>query len=81
MAFERFGPHTATTLSGSTRSASPLAARRLLFDIAAWYWPLAADWCWTCGADSWCTKMLTISAVHAYNVHTGSYVHAHYMGI
>jgi hypothetical protein len=51
------------------------------FEVAAWEWPLAADWCWDCGDDF---------AVYddpdhpgwylLYNVHTGVYVHAQYIG-
>ena len=51
------------------------------FEIAAWDWPLAADWCWDCGDD------LTVyeDSDHPgwyllYNIHTGVYVHVQYVG-
>ncbi len=52
------------------------------FDIAAWDWPLAADWCWTCGDDF----VLYEDPDHIgwyllYNIHTGLYVHTLYMGM
>jgi hypothetical protein len=52
------------------------------FDIAAWDWPLCADWCWMCGDDF----IVYDDPDHpgwylVYNIHTGLYVHALYMGI
>jgi hypothetical protein len=51
------------------------------FQIADWDWPLFADWCWDCGDDF----VVYEDPDHAgwyliYNVHTGVYVHATYMG-
>jgi len=51
------------------------------FDIAAWDWALCADWCWTCGDDF----VVYEDSDHVgwyllYNIHTGLYVHAMYMG-
>jgi hypothetical protein len=51
------------------------------FHIADWDWPLFADWCWDCGDDF----VVYEDADHPgwyliYNVHTGVYVHATYMG-
>ncbi len=52
------------------------------FEVAPWDWPVSADWCWDCGGDDF--------AVYddpdhpgwylVYNIHTGQYVHAQYMG-
>ncbi len=51
------------------------------FEVAAWDWPICADWCWDCGDDF----VVYEDADHAgwymlYNVHTGAYVHVTYMG-
>lgn len=51
------------------------------FDVAAWDWPLCSDWCWDCGDDF----VIYADPDHLgwyviYNVHTGVYVHASYMG-
>lgn len=52
-----------------------------LFEVAAWDWPLCADWCWNCGDDF----VVYDDSDHPgwymlYNVHTGVYVHVQYMG-
>jgi len=52
------------------------------FEIAAWDWPLCVDWCWTCGDDF----VVYLDPDHpgwylVYNIHTGMYVHAIYMGM
>jgi hypothetical protein len=54
-----------------------------LFEIAAWEWPLAIDWCWSCGGDDF---VLYEDPDHPgwyllYNLHTGAYVHVIYMGL
>ncbi|HVP37705.1 MAG TPA: hypothetical protein VMS93_00830 [Candidatus Saccharimonadales bacterium] len=51
------------------------------FEVAAWDWPLCADWCWDCGDDF----VVYDDPDHigwyiVYNVHLGVYVHAQYMG-
>jgi hypothetical protein len=51
------------------------------FEIAAWDWPLFADWCWDCGDDF----VVYDDPGHPgwyliYNVHLGEFVHAMYMG-
>jgi hypothetical protein len=51
------------------------------FEIAAWDWPIAADWCWDCGNDF----VVYEDPDHVgwyllYNIHTGAYVHITYLG-
>jgi hypothetical protein len=51
------------------------------FEIAAWDWPLTSDWCWNCGDDF----VVYNDPDHAgwylvYNIHTGAYVHAQFLG-
>ena len=51
------------------------------FEVASWDWPLCSDWCWDCGNDF----VIYEDTDHAgwyllYNIHTGVYVHAQYMG-
>jgi hypothetical protein len=53
----------------------------LYFEVASWDWALAADWCWDCGDDF----VVYDDPDHdgwylVYDVHTGAYVHAQYMG-
>jgi len=52
------------------------------FEVAAWDWPLCADWCWSCGDDF----AVYDDPDHAgwyllYNVHTGVYVHVQHLGM
>jgi hypothetical protein len=52
------------------------------FDVAAWDWPFCVDWCWDCGDDF----VIYDDPDHIgwyllYNIHTGIYVHAIYMGM
>jgi hypothetical protein len=52
------------------------------FEIACWDWGLAAEWCWDCGGDNF---VVYDDPDHPgwyliYNVQTGGYVHAEYMG-
>lgn len=52
------------------------------FDVASWDWPLASDWCWSCGED----YVVYDDPDHPgwyllYNMHTGQYVHAMFMGM
>ena len=51
------------------------------FEVAAWDWPICADWCWDCEDDF----VIYEDSDHEgwyllYNVHTGVYVHVNYMG-
>jgi hypothetical protein len=51
------------------------------FEVASWDWHECADWCWNCGDD----LVVYEDPDHpgwylVYNVHTGVYVHAQYLG-
>lgn len=51
------------------------------FEVAAWDWPLTTDWCWNCGDD----YVVYNDPDHVgwylvYNIHTGVYVHAQFVG-
>ena len=53
------------------------------FEIPAWDWPLAADWCWSCGGDDF---VIYEDPDHPgwyllYNLYTGAFVHVMYMGM
>lgn len=51
------------------------------FQIAAWDWPLFGDWCWDCGEDFVVYEDSTHPGWYlVYDVDTGQYVHATYMG-
>jgi len=52
------------------------------FEIASWDWDVASDWCWDCDGDNF---VVYDDPDHEgwyliYNVHTGVYIHAQYMG-
>ncbi|HYA97655.1 MAG TPA: hypothetical protein VEH49_06135 [Methylomirabilota bacterium] len=52
------------------------------FEVAAWDWPICADWCWDCGDDFVVYEDQDhIGWYLLYNVHTGVYVHVMYMGM
>jgi hypothetical protein len=51
------------------------------FEVAAWDWPFAAGWCWSCADD----LVVYDDPDHVgwylvYNTETGLYVHAQYIG-
>ena len=51
------------------------------FQIADWDWALAADWCWNCGDDFIVYEDPDHPGWYlVYNVQTGAYIHAQYMG-
>jgi hypothetical protein len=52
-----------------------------VFEVAAWDWPLALDWCWDCGDDF----VVYDDPDHPgwyllYNLETGGYIHVQYFG-
>ncbi len=50
------------------------------FEVAAWDWPVFADWCWDCGDDFVVYEDPDhIGWYLLYNIHTGVYVHVQYM--
>lgn len=81
--FERFGPqyrYSVIRIDPNLREF--WFPGGFYFQIAPWDWPLAADWCWQCGGDDF---VVYDDPDHpgwylVYNVHTGQYVHAQYMG-
>ena len=80
--FEHFGPSFRYEISRIDPNLHRFwLADGFYFDIAAWDWPLAVDWCWTCGDDF----VIYEDPDHfgwylLYNLHTGLFVHAVYMG-
>jgi hypothetical protein len=51
------------------------------FEIAAWDWPLASGWCWTCGDDFVVYEDTDHPGWYLlYNIQTGVYVHCQYLG-
>lgn len=52
-----------------------------LFEVSSWDWPICQNWCWSCGNDF----IVYDDPDHPgwyllYNIHTGQYVHALFMG-
>jgi hypothetical protein len=52
------------------------------FQVPAWDWPLAEDWCWNCGDDFTVYEDPDHPGWYLlYNVQTGAFVHVLYMGM
>ncbi len=80
--FTRFGPNYRYSVTRFDPNLHRFwFAGGFYFDIAAWDWPLAADWCWNCGDDFVVYEDPDHPGWYLlYNVHTGVYVHCQYMG-
>jgi hypothetical protein len=80
--FEHFGPSYRYRVERFDRDHHRFwLAGGFYFEVAAWDWPVCADWCWDCGDDF----VIYEDTDHLgwyllYNVHTGVYVHVNYMG-
>lgn len=80
--FTRFGPTYRYKVVRFDRDAHRFWFAGGGFEIAAWDWPQAADWCWNCGADDFVVYDDTdhVGWYMIYNIHTGVYVHAQFLG-
>jgi len=81
--FERFGPSYRYNIlridTGLRRFWLPSGA---FFEVSVWDWPLAADWCWSCGDDFVVYEDPDHPGWYLlYNIHTGTFVHVLYMGM
>jgi hypothetical protein len=80
--FEHFGPSYRYRIERFDRDHRRFwLPGGFFFEVAAWDWPICADWCWDCADDF----VLYEDTDHTgwyllYNVHTGVYVHVSYMG-
>lgn len=80
--FEHFGPSYRYRIERFDRDRHRFwFPGNYYFEVAAWDWPVCADWCWDC-ADDFVIYEDTdhVGWYLLYNVHTGVYVHVNYMG-
>ena len=80
--FEHFGPSNRYHVERFDRDHHRFWFPGGSFEIAAWDWPVAAEWCWDCDGDSF---VVYDDPDHPgwyllYNAHTGEYVHVTYLG-
>ncbi len=81
--FERFGPSYRYRVLRVDRDAHRFwFPGGFYFEVAPWDWAQCSDWCWTCGSDDFVVYDDTDHAgwYLLYNVHTGVYVHAQFLG-
>ncbi len=82
--FERFGPsYRYNVVRVDPRLHHFWLPGGYFFEVPAWDWPLAADWCWSCGGEDF---VIYEDPDHPgwyllYNLHTGAFVHVLYMGV
>ena len=80
--FEHFGPsHRHHVVRLDPHHHRCVFEDGFIFDIAVWDWPIWSGWCWDCGEDF----VVYEDPDHVgwyliYDVHTGGYVHALFMG-
>lgn len=81
--FEKFGPSYRYEIVRIDRDHHRFwLPGGFFFEIAAWDWPICADWCWDCGDDFVIYEDPDhIGWYLLYNVHTGIYVHVQYLGM
>lgn len=82
--FERFGPTNRYSIERFDASLHRFwLSGGFYFEIAPWDWVMAQGWCWTCTGDDFVVYEDTdhLGWYLLYNVHTGLYLHAQYMGI
>jgi len=81
--FERFGPtYRYRVLRVDLNAHRFWFPGGFYFEVAPWDWAQCSDWCWTCGGDDF---VVYVDPDHegwymVYNVHTGIYVHAQFLG-
>jgi hypothetical protein len=79
--FEHFGPAFRYNIVRIDRDHHRFRLPSGGFEVAAWDWPICADWCWDCADDF----VVYEDSDHAgwymlYNIHTGVYVRVTYLG-
>jgi hypothetical protein len=80
--FEHFGPSYRYRIERFDRDHHRFwLPGGFFFEVAAWDWPIGADWCWDCGDDFVVYEDPDHDGWYMlYNVHIGVYVHVNYMG-
>ena len=80
--FEHFGPSYRYTVVRIDRDHHRFwFPGGVYFEVAPWDWSVCADWCWDCGDDFVVYEDPDHPGWYLlYNVHTGHYVYATYLG-